>query len=577
MSPKGYFCDICGSKKKKKELRPSSVDLNQRLCFSCEYEEKKGVDKENIHQQLSQGNSTFTSTFQPLDMITSPTNSQGSETQECTSSNLQVPFPRPIFSHKKCMVCGRFDTRHRLCSETRLRIFLQTGIMVPEGSRCCSKHLSGGVLINDEANKISIIENSTVSFKEMKTLLFQLRDMHNTNIQMGLNFDNPNTMTDKDYKRLTGLSKEQFNDLIEHIQDVRNTKHRSINTCVGLLLTKLRTGLSLSVLSTLFCMEKQYVSKAIATARNSLMRNFVDNNLGVGHINRDEVIKKHTTDLSKQLCNAGENSCILIADGTYMYIQKSSNYKFQRRCYSTHKGRPLVKPMMLVSSTGYIIDVIGPFYADGKNNDANIMAAILKANANCLFSWLKPNDIFIVDRGFRDCLGLLEELGFIYKMPHFLSKGQQHSMEEANESRLITKMRWVVEAVNGLIKTWRALDHVFPNSQIPFIGDYVRIVCALCNRYRPARVKSHDDDLLVANRMLTLAKMSNPLQKKAIENNWSQKTANWVNINSVEIDFPQLTVDELRGITIGIYQLKQAKSYTVEHVDGDGMYELFFF
>jgi len=44
-----------------------------------------------------------------------------------------------------------------------------------------------------------------------------------------------------------------------------------------------------------------------------------------------------------------------------------------------HKHRPLVKPsvkpMILVSisiSTGYILEVLGPYYADRKNNDDNI-------------------------------------------------------------------------------------------------------------------------------------------------------------------------------------------------------------
>ena len=79
-------------------------------------------------------------------------------------------------------------------------------------------------------------------------------------------------------------------------------------------------------------------------------------------------------------------------------------------------------------------------------------------------------------------------------MPHFLEKNKQHSTLEAKESRLGTKIRWVVEAVNGLIKIWKALDNTFPNHQIPYIGDHVRIVCALCNAFRPPRVKDKSED-----------------------------------------------------------------------------------
>lgn len=43
----------------------------------------------------------------------------------------------------------------------------------------------------------------------------------------------------------------------------------------------------------------------------------------------------------------------------------------------------------------------------------------MQYDVNRLRSWLGEGDIFIVDRGFRDCLALLEELEFISKMPHF--------------------------------------------------------------------------------------------------------------------------------------------------------------
>lgn len=60
-----------------------------------------------------------------------------------------------------------------------------------------------------------------------------------------------------------------------------------------------------------------------------------------------------------------------------MYIYKSSNYRFQRRTYSVNKGRPLVKSMIIVSSTEYILTIFGLYFADGKNNDANILTILM--------------------------------------------------------------------------------------------------------------------------------------------------------------------------------------------------------
>lgn len=42
-----------------------------------------------------------------------------------------------------------------------------------------------------------------------------------------------------------------------------------------------------------------------------------------------------------------------------------------------HKNHPLVKPMIIVTSTGYIVDVFGPYFAVGKNNDTNILNNLL--------------------------------------------------------------------------------------------------------------------------------------------------------------------------------------------------------
>ena len=48
----------------------------------------------------------------------------------------------------------------------------------------------------------------------------------------------------------------------------------------------------------------------------------------------------------------------------------------------------------------------------------------------------------VVDRGFRDAVGILKDFGINAQMPHFLNKSpKQHTTEEANESRLVTKVR----------------------------------------------------------------------------------------------------------------------------------------
>ncbi len=220
------------------------------------------------------------------------------------------------------------------------------------------------------------------------------------------------------------------------------------------------------------------------------------------------------------------------------------------------------------------MDAIGPYLANGSNNDANMTKDILTKQTE-LKNFFKPNDIFVVDRGFRDCIGYLNDLGLQAEMPSFLENASQHTTLEANQSRLVTKNRWVVESVNSIVKTWKYLDNVVINMNIPSIGDDFRFVCALINRYRPPRIKNNDDDdANLAQKMLALVNKKNNLKKIAEKNKRSNRNNKSCNID--ELNFPALSLEYIKELTFGIYQLKQAKSYTQEHLNENGLYEFEF-
>lgn len=76
---------------------------------------------------------------------------------------------------------------------------------------------------------------------------------------------------------------------------------------------KLRTGLSHSILSILFAMDKRKIGKAITAARKALM-SFVPRFLGVGHISCEAIIMNHTTKMAKVLFGEDQDVAILVAD-----------------------------------------------------------------------------------------------------------------------------------------------------------------------------------------------------------------------------------------------------------------------
>jgi hypothetical protein len=84
--------------------------------------------------------------------------------------------------------------------------------------------------------------------------------------------------------------------------------------------------------------------------------------------------------------------------------------------------------------------------ADGKNNDASIAKNIFMNNEQGVLDWLHDDDIIVVDRGFRDAVNTITRFGFNVEMPDFLKGKKQLSCKEANHSRCVTKVRWIIES-----------------------------------------------------------------------------------------------------------------------------------
>ncbi len=219
--------------------------------------------------------------------------------------------------------------------------------------------------------------------------------------------------------------------------------------------------------------------------------------------------------MSKVLLSAEEDSIITIWDATYIFINKSKCYELQRNTFSAHKNRNLLKFMIASTTNGYILDVIGPFLCNGVNNDANITIDVLSKNQQDLDNLFRPDDLFVIDRGFRDSINYLESKGYSYRMPCFLGKRKQHTTSEANLSRLVTKIRWIIESVNSRIKKWRYFANILNNLNIPYIESDFKNICAIINLFRSPIAKVDDEDHIQAyNEMVILSSKENLFQKR---------------------------------------------------------------
>ena len=196
-----------------------------------------------------------------------------------TPSNLTSPrqiklqVPSTHSSHKYCIICkkksGKVNSLTTVPFPARTQAFIKTGIFIPSRSRCCHVHLTDKNF--NHASLQTLTAKYTSSYfnrTDLQTLLENIRSTLSS--KHILDFDNETSLSDDDYHNLTGLTKQQFAELMSYVSSIRASSVRSIRTCIAILLTKLRTGLSNSRLGTIFSLKNiKYAAVYIVPEQHS--------------------------------------------------------------------------------------------------------------------------------------------------------------------------------------------------------------------------------------------------------------------------------------------------------------------
>lgn len=123
----------------------------------------------------------------------------------------------------------------------------------------------------------------------------------------------------------------------------------------------------------------------------------------------------------------------------------------------------------------------------------------------------------VVDRGFRDSIKTMEDLGLNVVLPPFLNGRGQFTSSEANASRYVTKIRWVVEAVNARIKQFIFFAHTIPNSSLLYLEEYLLIVCAIINRYKTPVKVNETNDVQLGEKMASLRLQNTKFEEVSVD------------------------------------------------------------
>lgn len=145
-------------------------------------------------------------------------------------------------------------------------------------------------------------------------------------------------------KRNTGLSEDQFNDLLHSLRSLPTVIKNSKSAAVALYmyLMKMRTGFACEDIGNVFHVSRTTVQRSIDQIRPILKKDFVPH-----HVNfvrsRDELIQ-HKNIMSNLLMDSEDlQKNMLVCDGTYIYVKKSQNYMHQKKTFSGQKKTQLHK------------------------------------------------------------------------------------------------------------------------------------------------------------------------------------------------------------------------------------------
>ena len=203
-------------------------------------------------------------------------------------------------------------------------MFIRRHIDIPAGSRCCGSHTIDKRLSREAFLSLMPykVQNRSFSSEDLVNMIQSYRKRINSNKH--IDFDDCLSLTDDDYMKLTGFSRAQHNHILSFIPStaLKSSVTRSPRSALAYLLMKLKLGLSNSILASLTGInDKRYMARIICNARVALARHFVPHYLGLAHLTRQDVIDKHTSPIANRLLTENRSPCILVLDGTYLYIQ----------------------------------------------------------------------------------------------------------------------------------------------------------------------------------------------------------------------------------------------------------------
>jgi hypothetical protein len=488
------------------------------------------------------------------------------------NGEINIPIPRTRTEKRGCLFkCERADTPTKVPISAIVQILSSLLIIIPKGTQVCAKHLTHdrSKFLPSDIHKVkNQVQFNTTSLNGtqvrnlVESLIFEPDITYAT-----APFD---LMSDFQIQQATGFNRQTFDDLTGLI---RTDRHDSApSTVLGVYLNFLYTADSSRKIAARFELAYSTINKYITLARKYIKDGLTNFNLGISTITRADLIANNS-DFARILYKLGNTKVCTVWDGTYLYLPKSNVFQFQKATFGGQKKTNYVKPMTACSPNGKILDLFGPNsdeFFKGEEFDGTMMLKIMEEQ------WFKdlfrPGDVFVLDRGFKNAVPELKKRLFEVYIPCDIPKGQQLTWKQANANRFCTSVRWIVEAVNMILKRFKFFQHRIDIHQYPHLKEDARNIAAIHNKYGKMRLRANEEQ--EAEKIERNSKKPNKLQ--SLVTHLHKKIAIFFKLDASDLEFyfPILTGRDMK-ILGSSYGLKLVNSYFYNHLyNNDGKYEI---
>ncbi|KAE8740952.1 hypothetical protein FOCC_FOCC013526 [Frankliniella occidentalis] len=173
-----------------------------------------------------------------------------------------------------------------------------------------------------------------------------------------------------------------------------------------------------------------------------------------------------------------------IIDSTEFKIQRPKHMQQQSNTYSAYKGANTLKALVCLSCHGGL-----SYISEGYEGSIYDRKLLIESG---LLEKMLPEEALMADRGF-DAEDLFDERDLELIMPAFLGNRENFTARELIRNRAIAVSRIHVETFIGMIKQFRLVRYVIPNSMLAYASDLIK-VCAFLANFQLPYIKNDTDD-----------------------------------------------------------------------------------